>query len=155
MYRSLAVTAFHPRFLHLCNQVTFKPGQKLYMVNRLYPYTLQFREESTSAGASGEKSKAMKRPHQRDAHEERDQDKEKSCRVSAPSCSNSAARPDQTHAPEKVGLAPHLVFVFKSFTLLTLLIYVTEGDQTGPRFKLLHKRSSSIISAEDRIRPVT
>ncbi|XP_026766602.3 aprataxin isoform X1 [Pangasianodon hypophthalmus] len=83
------------------NQVTFKPGQKLYMVNRLYPYTLQFREESTPGGASEEKSRPMKRPHQRDAHEEKDEDKEKSCRVSAPSCSNSAARPEKTHTPEK------------------------------------------------------
>ncbi|MCJ8750107.1 hypothetical protein PDJAM_G00258780 [Pangasius djambal] len=83
------------------NKVTFKPGQKLYMVNRLYPYTLQFREESTPGSASEEKSRPMKRPHQRDAHEEKDEDKEKSCRASAPSCSNSAARPEKTHTPEK------------------------------------------------------
>ncbi|KAF7687008.1 hypothetical protein HF521_015401 [Silurus meridionalis] len=33
------------------NQVTFKPGQKLYLLNRLYPYTLQFRDESTSGSS--------------------------------------------------------------------------------------------------------
>ncbi|XP_060773253.1 aprataxin isoform X2 [Neoarius graeffei] len=79
------------------NQVTFKPGQKLYIVNGLYPYTLQFREETTS----GEKSKLLKRPHQRDTHKEKDEEKEKRCRVSEPSCSNSMARPEQTRTPEK------------------------------------------------------
>lgn len=106
------MTEFQQRFLHLCNQVTFKPGQKLYMVNRLYPYTLEFKEGPTSGSTSGEKSKPMKRPHQRDAHEERDEDKEKSCKVTAPSCSNSTAQPEQTHAPEKVSVIPSPVFAF-------------------------------------------
>lgn len=105
MYRSLAVPAFQQRLLHLCTQVTFKPGQKLYIVNGLYPYTLQFREETTS----GEKSKLLKRPHQRDTHKEKDEEKEKRCRVSEPSCSNSMAQPEQTRTPEKVSLIPHLL----------------------------------------------
>ncbi|KAM9434059.1 aprataxin isoform 2-T3 [Clarias gariepinus] len=96
--RSLAVTAFQQRLLHLHNQVTFKPGQKLYMVNGLHPYTLQFREETSSSSSSSSspsevKHNPLKRARQeRDADEERHQDVEKSCRVSASSCS---------HTPEK------------------------------------------------------
>lgn len=120
MYRSQAVTAF-PSPLH---QVTFKPGQKLYLVNRLYPYTLQFREESPPPASAPEKrSRAVKRPHQRDpcperdtgherhtGHErdprherdpgqERDQAEEKIGRVSAPSHSTGTAWAQNTHTP--------------------------------------------------------
>ncbi|KAF5889508.1 aprataxin isoform X1, partial [Clarias magur] len=90
------------------NQVTFKPGQKLYMVNRLHPYTLQFREESLSSSSpsssppSRAKHNPLKRPGQRDGDEDRDRDVGKSCRVSAPpSCSSAAAQPRPPHTPQK------------------------------------------------------
>ncbi|KAI5087846.1 aprataxin isoform X1 [Silurus meridionalis] len=76
------------------NQVTFKPGQKLYLLNRLYPYTLQFRDESTSgSSAPGEKSRPMKRPHQRDTEEEKNEEKAKSSRTSGASCSFQPENP--------------------------------------------------------------
>ncbi|XP_073716717.1 aprataxin isoform X2 [Misgurnus anguillicaudatus] len=43
------------------NQVTIKPGQRLYMVNQLYPYTVKFTEETPRSAAEG--IKASKRPH--------------------------------------------------------------------------------------------
>lgn len=86
------------------NQVIFKPGQKLYLVNRLHPYTLQFREESSSSSPE-ESSRGVKRPHQKDAQQDRDQ--EKICRVSTASSSTSAAQTPNTHTPAEKRLSSH------------------------------------------------
>ncbi|KAK3507672.1 hypothetical protein QTP70_032790 [Hemibagrus guttatus] len=98
--RSLDVTTFQQRFLHLCIQVTFKPGQKLYLVNRLHPYTLCFREDMSPSGAPEERSRAVKRAKQRDAQDESGQGK--SCRVSSPSCSGGTALPQSSQTPATV-----------------------------------------------------
>ncbi|XP_015456645.2 aprataxin isoform X1 [Astyanax mexicanus] len=56
------------------NQVPLKPGQKLYMVNQLYPYTVRFTEDTSVTGSAGEKSKPAKRPHQRDSTEDKNEE---------------------------------------------------------------------------------
>ncbi|XP_026876247.2 aprataxin isoform X1 [Electrophorus electricus] len=48
------------------NQVTLKQGQKLHMVNQLFPYTVSFNEDASSPTSPREGSKPTKRPHQRD-----------------------------------------------------------------------------------------
>ncbi|XP_060720031.1 aprataxin [Tachysurus vachellii] len=84
------------------NQVTFKPGQKLYLVNHLYPYTLLFREDSSPVSTPEDRSRAMKRARQGDAQEERDEDNAKIFRISQPSCSTSTVRPQITQSPTAV-----------------------------------------------------
>ncbi|XP_076876578.1 aprataxin isoform X2 [Brachyhypopomus gauderio] len=51
------------------NQVTLKPGQRLHMVNQLYPYTVSFSEDTSSPTSAREGSKSNKRPLQRDEGE--------------------------------------------------------------------------------------
>ncbi|XP_066514783.1 aprataxin isoform X2 [Hoplias malabaricus] len=50
-------------------QVPLKPGQKLYMVNQLYPYFVEFTED-ISLISSEERNKPMKRQHQKDSQEQ-------------------------------------------------------------------------------------
>ncbi|XP_056103212.1 aprataxin isoform X2 [Rhinichthys klamathensis goyatoka] len=61
--RFLVLTSYKPHVAHLYNQVTIKPGQRLYMVNQLYPYTVKFTEETFTARSAAEGSKASKRSH--------------------------------------------------------------------------------------------
>ncbi|XP_067259989.1 aprataxin isoform X1 [Chanodichthys erythropterus] len=46
------------------NQVTIKPGQRLYIVNMMYPYTVKFSEETFTPRSAAEGNKASKRSHQ-------------------------------------------------------------------------------------------
>ncbi|XP_048052084.1 aprataxin isoform X1 [Megalobrama amblycephala] len=46
------------------NQVTIKPGQRLYIVNQMYPYTVKFTEETFTPRSAAEGNKASKRSHQ-------------------------------------------------------------------------------------------
>ncbi|XP_051983577.1 aprataxin isoform X1 [Xyrauchen texanus] len=62
--RLLVLTTYKPNVTHLYNQVTLKPGQRLYMVNQLYPYTVKFTEETSTPRPVGEESKSLKRPNQ-------------------------------------------------------------------------------------------
>ncbi|CAM4472916.1 unnamed protein product [Leuciscus chuanchicus] len=61
--RLLVLTSYKPHVTHLYNQVTIKPGQRLYMVNQMYPYTVKFTEETFTARSAAEGSKASKRAH--------------------------------------------------------------------------------------------
>lgn len=61
LHRLLVLTTNKPHVTHLYNQVTIKPGQRLYMVNQLYPYTVKFTEEMPRSAA--DTIKASKRPH--------------------------------------------------------------------------------------------
>lgn len=45
------------------NQVTVKPGQRLYMVNQQYPYTVRFTEDTSTPRSAAEPSKPSKRAH--------------------------------------------------------------------------------------------
>ncbi|KAI7811018.1 aprataxin isoform X1 [Triplophysa rosa] len=47
------------------NQVTIKPGQRLHMVNQLYPYTVKFTEETSTPRSFAAGIKPTKRPHQK------------------------------------------------------------------------------------------
>ncbi|XP_028833200.1 aprataxin isoform X2 [Denticeps clupeoides] len=50
---------------HFTHQVKMRIGQKLHMVNQLYPYTVSFKEEVSADG-----NKGSKRPHQENSEEE-------------------------------------------------------------------------------------
>uniref|UniRef100_A0A8C2G972 Aprataxin n=2 Tax=Cyprinus carpio TaxID=7962 RepID=A0A8C2G972_CYPCA len=45
------------------NQVSVKPGQRLYLVNQQYPYTVRFTEDTPTPRSAAEKSKPSKRAH--------------------------------------------------------------------------------------------
>lgn len=65
LHRLLVLTTYKPHVTHLYNQVTIKPGQRLHMVNQLYPYTVKFTEETSTPRSSAEGIKPTKRPHQK------------------------------------------------------------------------------------------
>ncbi|XP_072526245.1 aprataxin isoform X2 [Salminus brasiliensis] len=108
--RTLAVTAYQQQFLHLYNQVPLKPGQKLYMVNQLYPYTVRFTEDTSTWGSAGERSKPTKRPHQRDSHGHKEENESPASKMSTPSYtepeSNGASVAEKA-APGKAEPAGH------------------------------------------------
>ncbi|XP_043107084.1 aprataxin isoform X2 [Puntigrus tetrazona] len=62
--RLLVLTSYKPHVAHLYNQVTVKPGQRLYMVNQRYPYTLRFTEDTSTPRSATERSKPSKRARQ-------------------------------------------------------------------------------------------
>ncbi|XP_050991960.1 aprataxin isoform X1 [Labeo rohita] len=64
LHRLLVLTSYKPHVAHLYNQVTIKPGQKLYMVNQMYPYTVKFVEDTSTPRSATELSKPLKRAHQ-------------------------------------------------------------------------------------------
>ncbi|XP_062864735.1 aprataxin isoform X2 [Trichomycterus rosablanca] len=86
------------------NQVTLKAGQKLYMVNRLYAYSVLFREDSTSSDAAPEKHRPTKRPRQRDVQEEEDPSPARKVSMSSHAerkSNGSAQAENSTPTPEK------------------------------------------------------
>lgn len=64
LHRFLVLTSYKPHVAHLYNQVTIKPGQRLYIVNQMYPYTVKFTEETFTSRSAAEGNKASKRSHQ-------------------------------------------------------------------------------------------
>ncbi len=63
LHRLLVLTSYKPHVAHLYNQVTVKPGQRLYMVNQQYPYTVKFTEDTSTPRSAAELSKPSKRAH--------------------------------------------------------------------------------------------
>ncbi len=63
LHRLLVLTSYKPHVAHLYNQVTVKPGQRLYMVNQQYPYTVRFTEDTSTPRSAAEPSKPSKRAH--------------------------------------------------------------------------------------------
>lgn len=63
LHRLLVLTSYKPHVAHLYNQVTVNPGQRLYMVNQQYPYTVRFTEDTSTPGSATEPSKPSKRAH--------------------------------------------------------------------------------------------
>lgn len=91
------------------NQVPLKPGQKLYMVNQLYPYAVRFTENTSTAGSAGERSKAVKRPHQKDSNKEKTEESPAS-KVSTPAYTgreSKRASASEKATPAKVEPAGH------------------------------------------------
>lgn len=56
-------------FACLCCQVKMRTGQRLCMVNQLYPYTVRFKEDTFSL-SSKDRCNVSKRPHQQEDYEE-------------------------------------------------------------------------------------
>ncbi|KTF80178.1 hypothetical protein cypCar_00043051 [Cyprinus carpio] len=46
------------------NQVTIKPGQRLYLVNQQYPYRVKFTEDTSTPRSAADLTTPSKRPHQ-------------------------------------------------------------------------------------------
>lgn len=96
LHRLLVLTSYKPHVAHLYNQVTIKPGQRLYMVNQMYPYTVKFTEQTFTPRSSAEGSKASKRSHQMSC--EGNGEKIKS---PAKTTSTSSSRTSDTSPPPK------------------------------------------------------
>ncbi|KAK7161237.1 hypothetical protein R3I94_004042 [Phoxinus phoxinus] len=74
------------------NQVTIKPGQRLYMVNQMYPYTVKFTEETFTARSAVEGSKASKRSHRMSAEGNGEKTKSPADTTSTSDCSPPAKK---------------------------------------------------------------
>lgn len=57
------------RFAYFCCQVKMRTGQRLCMVNQLYPYIVRFKEDTSSLLSSKDSCKVSKRPHQHEDSE--------------------------------------------------------------------------------------
>lgn len=63
LHRLVVLTSYKPHVARLYNQVSVKPGQRLYLVNQQYPYTVRFTEDASTPRSAAEKSKPSKRAH--------------------------------------------------------------------------------------------
>lgn len=63
LHRLVVLTSYKPHVARLYNQVSVKPGQRLYLVNQQYPYTVRFTEDTPTPRSAAEKSKPSKRAH--------------------------------------------------------------------------------------------
>ncbi|XP_036420664.1 aprataxin isoform X2 [Colossoma macropomum] len=108
--RLLAITAYQRHFPHLYNQVPLKKGQKLCMVNQLYPYTVRFTEDTSTFGSTGEGNKPVKRPYQKDSHGDEKEKESPAFKMSTPShteqASNGASVAEKA-TPQKAEPAGH------------------------------------------------
>ncbi|XP_039541776.1 aprataxin isoform X2 [Pimephales promelas] len=104
--RLLVLTSYKPHVAHLYNQVAIKPGQRLYMVNQLYPYTVRFTEETLTARSAAEGSNASKRSHRMSS--EGNGEKIKSPANTTPSSDGSPpAKKTPPPGPDKAESAGH------------------------------------------------
>uniref|UniRef100_A0A673I2K8 Aprataxin n=1 Tax=Sinocyclocheilus rhinocerous TaxID=307959 RepID=A0A673I2K8_9TELE len=79
------------------NQVTVKPGQRLYMVNQQYPYRVRFTEDTSTPRSAAELSKPSKRAHRMSS--ERNAEKIKS---PANTASDHHRMSDDSPPPKKI-----------------------------------------------------
>lgn len=95
------------------NVVKMKPGQRLYIVNQLYQYTVQFKEDATG-NQGGTKRPLELASEQRDRH--RDEPSMKAAKQHGKlSVSASHGEPKQgTVKEESKSVSAYLIFVFVS-----------------------------------------
>ncbi|XP_017553051.2 aprataxin isoform X2 [Pygocentrus nattereri] len=92
------------------NQVPLKPGQKLCMVNQLYPYTVRFIEDASTFGSTGDGNKPVKRPYQKDSHGDEKAKEGPASKISTPSHTEEAsygASVTEKATPQKAEPAGH------------------------------------------------
>lgn len=64
LQRLLVLISYKPHVAPLYNQVTIKPGQRLYLVNQQYPYRVKFTEDTSTPRSAADLTTPSKRPHQ-------------------------------------------------------------------------------------------
>lgn len=64
LYLRLVLISYKPHVAPLYNQVTIKPGQRLYLVNQQYPYRVKFTEDTSTPRSAADLTTPSKRPHQ-------------------------------------------------------------------------------------------
>lgn len=99
LHRFLVLTSYKPHVAHLYNQVTIKPGQRLYIVNQMYPYTVKFTEETFTSRSAAEGNKASKRSHQMSCEGNGEKIKSPAKTTSTSSSRTSAASPPPKKTP--------------------------------------------------------